>query len=61
MSFTLTIQCPKHPTYMAKIRPSASCRECQLMFVFRNNVHKVLSVPREERTDADEKIIAAIA
>lgn len=61
MSFTLTIQCPKHPNYMAKMSPSADCKCCRLMFAFRNNVNKVLSVPRDERTDADEMLIKEIA
>lgn len=57
MSFIITIQCPKHPNYMAKISPSADCKCCRLMFAVRNNTNKVLSVPREERTDPDEMVI----
>ena len=61
MSFTLTIQCPKHPTYVAKVRPGNGCRECGLMFSVRNEAHKVLSTPREERTDINEIILAGVA
>jgi hypothetical protein len=57
MSFTITIQCPKHPNYQAKISPSTDCKMCRLMFAVRNNTNKVLSVPREERTDPDEILI----
>jgi hypothetical protein len=57
MSFTITIQCPRHPNYMAKISPSADCAPCRLMFAVRNNTNKVLSVPRDERTDTNEIII----
>jgi len=60
MSFTITIQCPKHPTYQGKVRPGNGCRECGLMFAVRNNTHKVLSVPREERTDTNEIIIKCL-
>lgn len=60
MSFTLTIQCPKHPNYMAKISPSADCAACRLMFAVRNNTNKVLSVPRDERTDLNEIIIKGV-
>lgn len=60
MSFTITIQCPKHPNYQAKISPSADCKCCRLMFAARNNMNRVVSVPREERTDADEIIIRDI-
>jgi hypothetical protein len=60
MSFTITLRCPRHPTYTAKIRPSTDCACCQLMFVARNTFHKAISVPLEERTDPDEKIMYAI-
>lgn len=61
MSFTITIQCPKHPNYMAKISPSADCACCRIMFAARNNMNRVLSVPREERTDPDEIVIKELA
>lgn len=57
LSFTIVIQCPKHPGYQAKISPSADCKMCRLMFAVRNNANKVLSVPREERTDPDEILL----
>ena len=60
MSFTIVIQCPKHPNYMAKISPAAACPLCRLMFSVRNEANKVLSVPRDERTDANEIIIKGI-
>jgi hypothetical protein len=60
MSFSIVIQCPIHPNYMAKIAPSASCKACRMMFAVRNNTNKVLSVPREERTDVNEIIVKAI-
>lgn len=61
MSFTITIQCPIHPNYMAKISPSASCKACRLMFSVRNETNKVLSVPRDERTDINEIIIKELS
>lgn len=61
MSFTIVIQCPRHPTYLAKVSPSNGCICCRLMFDVRNNTHRVLSVPREERTDANEIIVQGIA
>lgn len=60
MSFTITIQCPKHPNYMAKISPSADCKCCRLMFAVRNNTNKALSVPREERTDPAEIVVKCL-
>lgn len=61
MSFTLTIQCPKHPNYMAKVSPSHDCACCRLMFSARNEANKIMSVPREERTDVNEIIMREIA
>lgn len=61
MSFTITFQCPKHPNYMAKISPSHDCAPCRLMFTVRNNANKILSVPREERTDADDTIVKELS
>lgn len=60
MSFTLTIQCPRHLNYQGKVRPSTDCKCCGLMFSVRNETHKVLSVPREERTDVNEMIIRSL-
>jgi hypothetical protein len=60
MSFSIVIQCPIHPTYMAKISPSSACKACRLMFAVRNNTNRVLSVPRDERTDVDEIIIQGV-
>lgn len=57
VSFTLTLQCPRHPAYPGKQRPSTNCKCCLLMFAARNAIHKALSVPREERTDTNEIII----
>jgi hypothetical protein len=57
VSFTITIQCPRHPTYQGKYRPATLCVDCLLLFAVRNETHKVLSVPREERTDANERLI----
>jgi len=61
MSFIITIECPTHPTYAAKVAPNSLCKCCRLLFDVRNNTHKVLSVPREERTDTDERVIKDIA
>ena len=60
MSFSIVLACPLHPTYMAKIAPTAVCRACRLMFDVRNNTNKVLSVPRDEREDLNEIIIKGI-
>jgi hypothetical protein len=60
MSFTITIQCPKHPTYQAKTRAYNGCRGCQLMFDVRNNANRMLSVPREERTDLNEILVKSV-
>lgn len=57
MSFNIVMQCPLHPAYMAKIQPTAGCKACRLMFAVRNNVNRVVSVPREERTALDEIIV----
>lgn len=61
VSFTLTIQCPTHPAYQAKAASWNGCKCCNLMFAVRNNTNRVLSVPREERTDANEVIIKELA
>jgi hypothetical protein len=45
---------------MAKISPSAPCKACRLMFAIRNNTNKVLSVPRDERTDLNEIVVKGI-
>lgn len=60
MSFSIIIQCPLHPTYMAKMAPTASCKACHLMFAVRNETNKVLSTPRDERTDVNEIIIKGV-
>lgn len=60
MSFSIVIQCPLHPNYMAKIAPTALCKACRLMFAVRNNTNKVLSVPRDERTDLNEIIVKGV-
>jgi hypothetical protein len=60
MSLTLTLQCPLHPNYQAKIAPVALCKACRLLFSVRNNTHRVLSVPREERTELDELIVKSV-
>lgn len=60
MSFSIVLACPLHPTYMAKIAPATVCRACRLMFAVRNNTNKVLSVPRDERTDLNEIIIKGV-
>jgi hypothetical protein len=61
MGFTLTLQCPIHPTYAAKFAPPTRCKACALMFTARNEVNKALSVPVEERTDLNEIIIMGVA
>jgi hypothetical protein len=53
----ITLLCPTHPAYDAKIRPGNGCKMCRLLFSVRNETHKVISVPFEERTDAAELII----
>ena len=60
MSFSIVIQCPLHPTYVAKVRPATNCRACRLMFDVRNNTNRALSTPLEERTDVNEIIIKEI-
>ena len=60
MSFTITFQCPLHPTYMAKVAPATSCKACRFMFTVRNAAHKVLSTPRNERRDLEEIIIKGV-
>ena len=60
MSFSIVIQCPLHPNYMAKMAPAAPCKACKLLFAVRNNTNKVLSVPREERTDLNEIIVKGV-
>lgn len=60
MSFSIVIQCPIHPNYMAKIAPTALCKACRMMFAVRNNTNKVLSVPRDERTDVSEIIVKGV-
>lgn len=60
MSFAITFQCPRHPTYQAKVRPATLCPDCRLMFAVRNSVNRAISTPIEERTDADERIIKEI-
>jgi hypothetical protein len=61
VSLTLIIECPVHIKYTGKISPSIPCRECRLIFAFRNNVHRVLSTPLEERTDSAELIVRGLA
>lgn len=60
MSFIITISCPKHPAYQAKVRPDGDCKTCRLAFLVRNEIHKIISVPREERTDLNELIIRSV-
>ncbi len=60
MSFSIVIQCPLHPTYMAKMAPTVGCKACRLMFAVRNNTNRVVSVPREERTDLNEIIVRGV-
>jgi hypothetical protein len=61
MSFSIVIQCPRHPGYNAKTAPGLSCKFCNLMFAARNEANKVTSTPRDERTAVDEIIIKGIA
>lgn len=60
MSLTLTLECPTHPRYTGKIGDNLACAECRLIFAFRNNVHRVLSTPREDRTDVNERVIRSL-
>lgn len=60
MSLTLTLQCPLHPNYQAKIAPVALCKACRLLFDVRNNTNRVLSVPRDERTELNELIVKSV-
>lgn len=60
MSFTIVVACPLHPGYAGKIAPATRCRACALVFATRNETHKVISTPREERTELRELIIAAV-
>lgn len=60
MAFSIVFQCPLHPTYMGKMRPTAPCKACRLMFDIRNNTNKVLSVPREERDDLTDIVIKEV-
>ena len=54
---TITIECPKHPAYNAKIRPGNGCLGCGLVFDVRNNTRRVISVPLEERTTWNERVV----
>lgn len=60
MSFAITIQCPVHPNYQGKMQPYNGCKGCRLMFDVRNNTNRMLSVPREERTDINEIVVKGI-
>ena len=60
MSFGIIIQCPLHPNYQGKISPTAACKACRMVFAVRNETNKVLSVPRDERTDVSEIIIKGV-
>jgi len=57
---TITFNCPTHPKYAATIRPGNGCKLCRLLFDVRNNAQRILSVPRIERTDADELILLRV-
>lgn len=57
---TITLSCPKHPQYKALIRPM-NCDICMAMFQARNEVHRVISVPPEERSEPREQCFKAVA
>lgn len=60
VSFSIVIQCPLHPNYQGKAAPTVGCKGCRLVLSVRNETSKVLSTPREERTDLNEIIIKGI-
>ena len=60
MAFHIIVACPLHPAYPGKVAPATRCRACALLFATRNETHKVLSAPREERTEIREILIAGI-
>jgi hypothetical protein len=60
MSFSIVIECPRHPVYTGKIRPGNGCLGCGLVFTVRNNTHRVISVPLDERTRWDERVVKEI-
>ena len=60
MGFTIVLSCPIHPEYTAKIAPALRCKACRLLFDVRNNAHKALSTPREERRDLDELLFESV-
>ena len=57
---TITFACPLHPKYTAFVRPTTTCKACRLLFDLRNNAHRTLSTPVEERTEIDEIIVRSI-
>lgn len=60
MAFRIIVACPLHPAYTGKIAPATRCRACALVFATRNETHKVISTPREERTEVRELIIVGV-